>query len=331
MYENMDLVSIIVPVYNRESDLKNCIESILHQTYKNIQLILVDDGSTDKSLFVCRSYADKDSRIIVHHQNNSGPASARNKGLDIAKGKYIMFVDSDDCIHQNCIEIMCDSIKQFDVNVAMCEYGEQSKVFARCPKTQAVLVNSKTMLQNGLNEKEKTLYCWAKLWSKEVIRDIRFKSLSFCEDALFSIEAFLNCQTPVSYVTGVPLYYYLRKNDSITNNLSNKSLADSLEVAESILKLTEKSSDDIRKPAINYCISAAFFAYLQFQNDDNSNVVRIRALKIIKEYRKIVLFNISSSFKAKVACLLSYFSMNVVIIAYRLIMAKQVLFEECGL
>ncbi len=319
MYENMDLVSIIVPVYNRESDLKNCIESILNQTYKNIQLILVDDGSTDNSLYVCRNYADKDSRIIVHHQNNSGPAAARNAGLDIAKGKYIMFVDSDDCIHQNCIEIMCDSIKQFDVRVAMCGYGERRQVFAQCPKTQAILTNSKTILQKGLNEKEKTLYCWAKLWSKEVIRDVRFKPLSFCEDALFSIEALLNCQTPISYVTGVPLYYYLRKNDSITNNLSNKNLADSLEVAENILKMTENTSDDIRKPAINYCISAAFFSYLQVQNDSNSNVVRIRALKIIQKYKRTALCNLSSSLKVKIACMISFFSMGAVTMAYRLI------------
>ncbi len=314
----MDLVSIIVPVYNRESDLKDCIESILHQTYKNIQLILVDDGSTDNSLFVCRSYADKDSRIIVHHQNNSGPAAARNAGLDIAKGKYIMFVDSDDCIHQKCIEIMCASIKQFDVRVAMCEYGEYSQVFAQCPKTQTTLMDSKSILQNGLNEKEKTLYCWGKLWSKEVIRDVRFKPLSFCEDALFSIEAFLNCQTPIAYVTGVPLYYYLRKNDSITNNLSNKNLADSLEVAENILKLTEKASDDIRKPAINYCISAAFFAYLQVQNDCNINVVRIRALKIIQKYKRAALYNLSSSLKVKIACMISFFSMGAVKMIYKL-------------
>ena len=318
MHEFEELISVIVPVYNRESVLEKCIESVLNQTYKNIQFILVDDGSTDNSQSVCQSYALKDSRVLVLHQKNSGPAFARNAGLDVAKGKYIMFIDSDDIIHQKCIEIMCDSIKHFDVHIAMCEFGERSQVFAQCPKTKAVLMNSKTILQNGLNEKEKTLYCWAKLWSQEVTRDVRFKPLSFCEDVLFSIEAFLNCQTPISYVKGVPLYFYLRKNDSITNNLSNKNLADSLEVADIILKLVAKTADEIRKSVINYCISTAFFAYLQSKNDSSGNLVKTQAMGLIKKYRQTALYNFSSSLKVKGACLISYLSMEAVMTIYKL-------------
>lgn len=319
MHESEELISVIVPVYNRESVLEKCIESVLHQTYNNIQLILVDDGSTDNSLSVCQSYAVKDSRVLVVHQSNRGPAVARNTGLDESKGKYIMFVDSDDCLHQKCIEIMYNAIKQFNVSIAVCEYGEQNYMFGHYPNVRVILKNLKAVMQNGLNEKENTLYCWAKLWSWELIRNIRFKPLSFCEDVLFSLTAYLNCQTPIAYVMDEPLYYYFRSDDSITKNLSNENLTDSLKVTDYILQATDKLTEDIQKLAINYCISIAFFAYLQAQNGITGDVVRTQALELIKKNRKIALCNFSSSLKVKVACLFSYVSMDMVSVTYRLI------------
>ena len=319
MIKKRPLISIIVPVYNRESVLKNCIESILNQTYNNIQIILVDDGSTDNSLSVCQSYVLKDSRVCVLHQKNSGPAIARNAGLDVAKGKYIMFVDSDDCLHQKCIETMYGAIQQYNVSIAMCEFAEQNHVLARFLETRVILMDSKTVLQNGLNEKEKTLYCWAKLWDKEVIRDVRFKSASFCEDNLFSIEAFLNCRTRIASVKNVPLYYYLNNENSITKNLSDKNLSDSLVIVDNIFRVTEGLSSDIRNSAINYCICLAFFAYLQASDDSDGILVRNCAFRIINKYRETALYNFSSSLKVKIACLISYCSMDAVSAIYRLI------------
>ena len=319
MFDEKALISVIVPVYNRESVLKKCIDSILNQTYKSIQLILVDDGSTDNSFSVCQSYALKDSRVLVLHQKNSGPAFARNAGLEVAKGKYIMFVDSDDCIHQKCIEIMYDAIQHYSVSIAMCEFTEQDFLFAQCPETQVTLMDSKTVLQNGLNEKEKTLYCWAKLWDKEVIRDIRFKSASFCEDNLFSIEAFLNCRTLIADIKNVPLYYYLNNDNSITKNLSDKNLSDSLIIVDNILRVTEGLSSDIRTSVINYCIGLAFYAYLQASDGSAGILVRNCAFRVINKYRETALYNFSSSFKVKIACLISYCSMEAVSAIYRLI------------
>lgn len=325
MVSTEELVSIIVPVYNRETILKNCVDSILQQTFKNIQLILVDDGSSDNSFFVCKTFVEKDPRVIAIHQDNGGPASARNTGLDKADGKYIMFIDSDDCIHPRCIEFMYKAICQFRTNIAMCEFEECDHSFKLCPITNTVLLDSSTVLKNGLNAKEQTLYCWAKLWALEAIRDIRYKPFSFCEDALFTIEALLNCQGSIAYVKGFPLYYYLRKNDSITKNLSNKNLMDSLEIVETILKMIKTSSCLIYKSVINYSVSAAFFAYLQAGDDSKGKEVKSRALKIILKYRNIVLFNISSSFKAKGACLISYFSIRAVEMLYWLIHERRMI------
>ena len=117
----MKLISVIVPVYNTEKYLEKCVMSILNQTYKNLEIILIDDGSTDNSPQICDSLAEKDNRITVIHQPNGGVSSARNTGLDNTHGDYIMFVDSDDYIAPNMIEFLSENIG--DTDIAMCGYN----------------------------------------------------------------------------------------------------------------------------------------------------------------------------------------------------------------
>ena len=116
------LISIITPVYNSEKFLKKCIDSILNQTYSNFELILVDDGSVDKSPQICDEYARKDSRIVVIHQKNQGQAAARNKALDICKGDYISFIDSDDYVNPQMLEILMYTMQQSEADIAVCDY-----------------------------------------------------------------------------------------------------------------------------------------------------------------------------------------------------------------
>lgn len=319
MLEAKDIISIIVPVYNREAVLDNCIESILNQSYKNIQLILIDDGSTDHSLFVCQNYAKKDSRVFVLHKSNGGPGSARNLGLDVAIGKYIMFVDSDDCIHSKCIELMYNAIRKFNVGIAMCEYADNNLQSNRSKRAHTVLLDTKTVLKNGFNEKGNILYGCGKLWNIDIIKDLRFRPLSHCEDTLFNIESLLEYNGYIAYITNHPLYYYLKQDDSITRNLSNKNLLDLLDVIEIVLKRTELLSDDIKISSKTYGVSAAFFAYLKAGDERDSKLVRNCAFKFIHKYRKTALCNLSSPLKVKIACLISYVSMDAVKILYKLI------------
>ena len=129
----MKKVSIIVPVYRAEKVLRRCLDSILNQTYKNIELILIDDGSPDISGKICDDYADKDSRVVVIHKKNAGVAAARNSGLDIATGEYCTFVDSDDYIEPFMYEHMMKIAMQYDCEVVMCdcvkEYGNKTEVY----------------------------------------------------------------------------------------------------------------------------------------------------------------------------------------------------------
>lgn len=117
-------ISVIVAVYNVEKYLSKCIESILNQTYKNLEIILIDDGSSDKSGDICDSYAKQDSRIKVIHRENKGIAYTRNEGLDTAKGDYITFVDSDDYIHPQMYELMMRKLREQNADVVACDYLE---------------------------------------------------------------------------------------------------------------------------------------------------------------------------------------------------------------
>jgi len=114
-----ELISVIVPVYNVEKYLENCIDSILNQTYKNLEIILVDDGSTDKSSEICDNYSQQHSNIITIHKKNGGLSDARNKGIDAANGKYISFIDSDDTIDALFFETLYSLIKRYDCDMSL--------------------------------------------------------------------------------------------------------------------------------------------------------------------------------------------------------------------
>lgn len=120
----MKLLSIIVPVYNVKSYLKKCVESIINQTYTNLQIILVDDGSTDGSQDICDEFAQRDSRIVVIHKENGGQSTARNVGMDRAKGVYIAFVDSDDWLEPNMYEALISQLEKHEADIVACSFYE---------------------------------------------------------------------------------------------------------------------------------------------------------------------------------------------------------------
>ena len=116
----MDLISVIIPIYNVEQYLKECLESVINQTYRNLEIILVDDGSKDKSGKICDEYKNKDERIKVVHKENGGLSDARNAGMKIATGKYIQFIDSDDFIDKDMIETLYNLIIENEADISMC-------------------------------------------------------------------------------------------------------------------------------------------------------------------------------------------------------------------
>ena len=186
----MDIkISVIVPVYNSEKYLKRCVDSILQQSYQNYEIILVNDGSVDKSGIICEEYKNKDARIRVIHQKNKGQAAARNIGIQIAKGEWIHFVDSDDCIHSQMLEKLLIAVERHNANLSMCGAIEQKEIYDEffLPTSEKEnykfnIVDEK-YLQQLITQDDKNYWTvWAKLVKKEIVKKYPFEEGKIYED-----------------------------------------------------------------------------------------------------------------------------------------------------
>ena len=213
----MPKISIIVPVYKVEKYLNRCIDSILNQTFRDFELILVDDGSPDNCGAICDEYKEKDSRIVVIHQNNQGLSGARNTGIDWAfdnsDSDWITFIDSDDWIHRDCLKFLYETAIENKVGLSICN----------CIKT------SRYVEDDEVNEKKVSIfstedfwlfrqYCgaWAKLHKKTDFKDIRYPDGLLYEDT-FVTHRVVFMHEKVAYIEN-PLYYYCLRDDSITKS-----------------------------------------------------------------------------------------------------------------
>lgn len=205
-YLMIPLISVIIPVYNVSQYLSQCIQSVLAQTYRNFEIILVDDGSTDDSSKICDTYAERDSRIRIKHQNNGGVSSARNEGLQLAQGKYITFVDADDWVENDYLAELLKNMPEFGMTV--CEFT----------------TNKDEMISSGsadiLNREEAYIslcsshgiggFCWGKLFNNELIKRTGIKfdlEVTVCEDLIF-VSHYLNKCSPMIEYIHKKIYHY---------------------------------------------------------------------------------------------------------------------------
>lgn len=210
------LISIIVPIYNVENYLTKCIDSILKQTYSNLEIILVDDGSTDSCGLICDKYKEKDERIIVIHKKNGGLSDARNAGLDVATGNYIMFTDSDDYISEKMVELLYNNIIKNNADISICDYAKNFSnniVYNKYSKKEFIVEGDEKF--NYVNNEYYivTVVQWNKLFKKEIFDGLRYKKGKINEDE-FIICSQLDRACRISYYLE-PLYYYLQRENSI--------------------------------------------------------------------------------------------------------------------
>lgn len=233
-----DLISVIVPVYNVEEYLDRCIESIVTQTYTNLEIILIDDGSTDGSARKCDEWSQKDGRIIVIHKENGGVSSARNKGLEIASGKYIGFVDSDDYVRKNMYEVLLNKIKDTKSDMCFCNllYVTDSN---REEKSQLCFddSNDKKQIMHKMFESHNANFAvWNKLIKRECIQNIRFdETIKIYEDALFVFTC-LDKIEKVSFVKDDLYCYVVTREDSALHKFNIKS---KITILEAMIKMDE--------------------------------------------------------------------------------------------
>lgn len=224
------MISIIVPVYNVEKYLNRCIESILNQTYKNFELILVNDGSTDKSRQICEKYQAEDNRVIVINQQNKGVSAARNVGLEIAKGEYIAFVDSDDYIERDMYESLINDCKNKNSDITVCGFYQlrpNSKRNELFIKNESFIMNSIDCINKFFEDdyiKDLMYAPWNKLFKRKVIGNIRFnEELSMGEDILFIFECLEKCNF-IFFNTESKYNYIYRENSAMREKFSEKRL-----------------------------------------------------------------------------------------------------------
>ena len=218
-------ISVIVPVYKVEAYLHQCLDSIVNQTYRNLEIILVDDGSPDSCGVICEEYAAKDDRIVVIHQENAGLSAARNTGLDIVSGDYIAFVDSDDWIEPDMFEYLLNNAAAENAAITVCgrieEYSDRS-VVQSWPRREILqrIRAMEILLDDGLMRN----YVWDKLWKQELFEGIRFPVGRVMEDLAVTYLLFERADS----VLCLPevKYHYRQRTGSILSAPTLKSRAD---------------------------------------------------------------------------------------------------------
>ena len=216
------LVSIVVPIYNIEQYVERCVNSIINQSHKNLEIILVDDGSQDCSPQICEELAKKDKRIVVVHQENKGLGMARNAGLDIFKGQWLCFVDGDDFIHENYVEILLDIALKNDCLISACGYakGVDDKFPASFPGEVKVLDMRNyvySWLLNGIGT------AWGSIFHYSILNDFRFSSIKIAEDVACMHNLIYAARNKKYAVTKQRMYYWYQSPQSLLRGVKNSN------------------------------------------------------------------------------------------------------------
>jgi len=289
----MPIISVIVPVYNVEKYLKRCIDSILNQTFKEFELILVNDGSTDNCGKICDMYKRKDKRIRVIHKENGGLSSARNAGLDIAKGKYIAFVDSDDYINKNMYDILYSNLIKTDADISLCnfEYVYDNNNFSvnQSIDNYDYLIFNNIEALNKLYSENNTniVVAWNKLYKKELFEGLRYTEGRIHEDEFIIHELLYKSKKIVC--TNAELYYYLKRQGSITQcDFNLKKLDVVYAFKERVEFFREKKLTELQFKAQRVYIYSFFLNYYKAKIKlDNCNE---ELIKLKNDYNRNLIF-----------------------------------------
>lgn len=206
-----ELISIIIPVYNVERYLERCVESVLKQTYYNIEIILINDGSIDGSFKICEKLAQLDDRIILINKSNGGLSSARNAGLHAATGKYISFVDSDDYISPVMLEVLLNNLKSQNADISECAVHFTSAISKVSDTVLVKLIDKESWLLNIIEKSQYSV--WRRLYKKEILKDKGFKAGYIYEDVFFLYDILDGINKIVQ--TTQKLYFYFDEDFSI--------------------------------------------------------------------------------------------------------------------
>lgn len=234
------MVTVIIPIYNIENVLEECVTSVLKQTYSNLEILLVDDGSTDKSAAICDRFAEQDKRVNALHKSNGGLSDARNYGLAHAHGKYIFYLDGDDWLTDNAIQLLRETAEQHHADIVQCEYYYAYETYLLTRKSQGSIIEFskedalKELISNGRIKN----FAWANLIKKELAEKVLFLKGKYFEDSYWKYKI-IDYSTKFIYLPQ-PLLYYRQRGNSISSTFSPRNLDLLIGNGERVMFIKEK-------------------------------------------------------------------------------------------
>lgn len=295
-----DLISVIVPLYNTSNYMDDCIKSICHQTYINIEILLIDDGSTDDTGIKINEWRKRDNRIQVYHKKNGGLSDARNYGIEKASGKYITFIDSDDYVADEMIAYLHDLIVKYSTDISLCTHtviSGNKKIINGDNNTECL--NDKEAIERMLYHNVIDTSAWAKLYDISLFKKIRFPKGKLFEDIATTYKLFIKAQRIACGYKD--LYFYIIRNNSITTSKYSRKKLDLIEMTDQMADEVLEKYPDLISATMRRRLYARFSTLNQmiFCNPIPSESEDI--VLFIKKYRTKVLLDFKAPFRDKVA------------------------------
>lgn len=312
-----ELISIIIPVYNVEQYLEACIESVIKQSYSNIEIILIDDGSTDSSGAMCDALKLKDSRIRVLHKKNGGLSDARNFGIENAEGDFMVFVDSDDIVSDNFVEYLYALVKDTETDIGICDpihcYPGENTDFVK--ETNRSIFKSEDAIAEMLYQKSFLVAAWGKIYKRKFFQNIRFPFGMLFEDSAIMYKVFEQAE---SIVYGdAKLYGYMHREGSITTKKFSKRDCDILKIVSEISKYMEGRSDILTNAARAYHASAALRIYMNAPRNGEFDVEISLCNAFLRDNLKALLSDRNIRMKLRLALLLFKYARPIMPVVYK--------------
>ncbi len=306
-----ELISIIVPVYNVENELKRCIESILNQTYTNIEILLINDGSTDNCPTICDDFAKMDTRIKVIHTENKGVSAARNTGILQALGEYIGFVDSDDYIESAMFEKMHSWITKENAEVSICGWyiNKNDETYINHQKINGSILNREDALFLAIRGGYYDGYLWNKLFRSSLLKSengtLKFEmdtSLSICEDLLYICQVFSTCNKFI--YNNIPLYNYVIRKQSAIKTFNKNKLTEFV-ARKKIIDLTKNISKKLYNISKFTYVQSTLSNYRELYVAGNKDLAK-KVRKLGHQYIDQVFFPKNVSIKTRIRIITMY-------------------------
>lgn len=303
------LISVIVPVYNVEAYLKRCVDSICGQTYDNLEILLIDDGSTDRSGVICDEISAREGRIRVWHTGNQGPSAARNLGIEQARGEYLLFVDSDDILSLDHIAFLYERLSAEQADLSICNYvTTEQDTFSETEEHDRYVWSGEQALKYLLYQKYFTTGPVCKLYRRGLFTEVRFPEGTLYEDTM-AIAQVVGKARNVVYSDAVKYGYFQRPSSTMRSSY-NEETFQYVEITKQLMDYVRERYPELLPAAISRFVWANLFVWIKMPVSRESEKKKI-VEKNIRRYRGQVLRDPEARYQNKGVLLLSYLGQGV--------------------